>query len=292
MKKLFSVVLTATLGITMATAFAGCGNDPINDNTQNRAENAVELIRAMYLEDFDGTESPTDYEVIGQVKSADLSLYPVTWTVTSDTISNLDDYIQIGKMNESTKLVTVSITRAEEAIDYTLTASVTIESNTETVSFNRTIPAKPAKVTMHAGTKEDPFTASNVIEIGNAIEGNAKDNYFMDSDGVTPKQVYVTGYIVDCGTDQTAKGYNRVGFVYIIDDYSEDKTSKSDGALMILSINYDDTNLTCFNDLKKGAKITVKGYIEKYIKNSTSTPQPEVTYYKGNGITCEALEKE
>ena len=288
MKKLFNSLLAVVAGVMLAGSLAGCGNNLVNENEVNRAKDAVDFLREMYLEKFDGTASSDDYEVFGVVKTADVTPYKVTWTVVSDTFNNVDDYIQIGEMDEATKMVTISVTKAEEAIEYTLIASVTVGNNTETVSFNRTIPASPK---YHAGTQADPFTASNVIEIGNAIEGNAKDNYFMDADGVTPKQVYVTGYIVDCGTDQTSKGYNRVGFVYIVDDYSEDKTSKSDGALMILSINYDDTNLTCFNDLKKGAKITVKGYIEKYIKNSSTAPQAEVTYYNGNGITCEALEK-
>ncbi|MDE7440058.1 MAG: hypothetical protein K2N23_06090 [Clostridia bacterium] len=290
MKKIFSAILTAALVAITAIAFVGCGNKPTNDDTENRAKDAIKILKGNYLDKFAGTESPEDYEVFGVVKTKDVTPYPVTWTVTSDAFNNLQDYVQVGAMDESSKLVTVSVTRAEQAIAYTLTASVTVGSKTESVSFDRIVPAKPAQISMHQGTQEDPFTAANVIEIGNAIAGSEKDNYYMEEDGVTPKQVYVTGYIVDCGTDQTSKGYNRVGFVYIVDEYSEDKTSKSEGALMILSINYDESNLTCYGDLKKGAKITVKGYIEKYIKNSTTAPQPEVTYYKGNGITCEALE--
>lgn len=285
MKKLLSAGLVSVLSVACVAAFAGCNNSA-KDMTENKAKDAAEIVRHMYEEKFDGTQSADGYEVVSQVRIAE-EVYRVDWAVTSETFGNVSEYIQIGDIDETTKLITVSVTQAEEVIDYTLTATVKDGSCSEEVSFKRQVPAKSK---MHAGTQADPFTLSNVIEIANAIEGNAKDNYYTDENG-TPKQVYVTGYIVDCGTDQTAKGYNRVGFVWIADEYENGKDKTSADAVMVLSINYDATNLTCYGDLKKGAKITVKGYIEKYIKNSTASPQPEVTYYKGNGITCEALEK-
>lgn len=287
MKKLISTVFIGLLGVACAASFTGCKGNQAKDIEDNQAKNAAEIIRFMYEEKFDGTQSAENYQVVSQVKVAE-EVHKVNWSVSSATFNNVSEYIQIGEVDATTKLITVSVTLAEEVIDYTLTAAVTVGSQTEEVSFDRQVPAK-AK--MHAGTKEDPFTPSNVIEIANAIQGNEKDNYYMDENGKEPKQVYVTGYIVDCGTDQTAKGYNRVGFVWIVDEYDEGKDKTSADAVMILSINYDSTILTGYSDLKKGAKITVKGYIEKYIKNSTTSPQPEVTYYKGNGITCEALEK-
>lgn len=285
MKKLLSAGIVAILSVACAASITGCKNSA-NNSEENQAKNAAELVKHMYADRFEGTQSADDYEVVSQVRIAE-EVYKVNWSVSSATFNNVSEYIQLGSIDETTKLITVSVTQAEEVIDYTLTATVTVGSRSEEVSFNRIVPAR---VKMHAGTQADPLTPSNVIEIANAIEGSEKDNYYTGEDG-TPKQVYVTGYIVDCGTDQTAKGYNRVGFVWIADEYENGKDKTSADAVMVLSINYDATNLTCYGDLKKGAKITVKGYIEKYIKNSTASPQPEVTYYKGTGITCEALEK-
>ncbi|MDE7439657.1 MAG: hypothetical protein K2N23_04030 [Clostridia bacterium] len=89
-------------------------------------------------------------------------------------------------------------------------------------------------------------------------------------------------------TDTTPDA-KRAHWVYIVDEYSEDKTSSDADALCVYSINYDSTNLTCYEDLVKGKKITVKGFLENY--KSGSKLQPEVTYKGDVSVECVYLEK-
>lgn len=278
MKKLLGATVAIAMGATMVVGmFTACNT---GDDAE-KAKEAIKNVRTMYIEK--AKETPESYTVIGKTKIKDGTSYNVDWTVSPDascTIENFSNYVSVGEMNSENNLVTVSITKAEVVIDYVLKASVTVGSTTESVEFKRTVPKTTGS---HAGTLEDPYTCENVVDIAKTMTPKAK---LEESDN--PVAVYVKGYIVDCGKDQGTS--NRVGYVYIVDEYSPEKTSKSPDALMILSINYG-TVLTQYSDLAKGDLITVKGYIMNYQKNAQTDPQPEVTYYGSNGVTCEAYQK-
>lgn len=272
MKKLLGATLACGMGLVFACSFAACDTN----NDAEIAEKAINTVKVKYIDD--AVETPNDYTVIGQTKVAE-GTYPITWTVsTAETGYSLSDYVTVGTMNETTKMVTVSVTKADFAIEYTLTASITVGSVTKTVDFSKKVPAKPVE---HDGTLANPYSVANVVDIASKMTPKAK---LEESDN--PVAVYVKGYIVDCGSDSGT----RAGFVYIVDEYSPTKDKNSPDALMILSINYG-TVLTSFSDLEKGAEIVVKGYIMNYQKSGSTTTQPEVTYYGANGVTCEVYNK-
>lgn len=277
MKKLLGATVAIAMGATMVVGmFTACNT---GDDVE-KAKEAIKNVRTMYIES--AKETPESYSVTGKIKIKDGTSYDVDWTVLPDascTIENFSNYVSVGEMGTDSK-VTISITKAEVVIDYVLKASVTVGSSTESVEFKHTVPKTTGS---HAGTLADPYTCENVVDIAKTMTPKAK---LEESDN--PVAVYVKGYIVDCGTDSA--GNNRVGYVYIVDEYSPEKTSKSPDALMILSINYG-TVLTQYSDLAKGDLITVKGYIMNYQKNAQTDPQPEVTYYGSNGVTCEAYQK-
>lgn len=264
MKKLLTATLAIAMGATLVGALAACGN-----NDADTAKKAIQNVRTMYAEK--AVETPDNYTVIGQTKVGD-DVYAIDWTVTS-TFENFGNYVSVGEMDATSKLVTVSVTKAEAAIDYTLKASVTVGSATETEEFTRKVPAKAAE---HAGTQEDPYTAANVQEIGEKLANSA----YYEVDGAA-KQVYVKGYVVDAGTPDAAKG--RVNNVYIVDEYSADKDKNSADAVLVYSITYDNEVFPGTVPLKSGDLIVVKGFIQKY--KSTI----EVTYKGGDSVLCVSL---
>ena len=126
-KKLLSFILALAVGLGCIGVLVACGKDDAAT-----AKSAIETIKVMYSED--PVETPTDYTVIGQVKASDSKTYPITWK--TDTTNAV-----VSKMDSTTKLVTVAITRAAEDISYKLTASITVGKKTESVSFDHKIPA-------------------------------------------------------------------------------------------------------------------------------------------------------
>lgn len=274
MKKLLGATLACGMGLVFACSFAACDTN----NDAEIAEKAINSVKVKYIDD--AVETPNDYTVIGQTKVAE-GTYPITWTVsTAETGYSLSDYVTVGTMNETTKMVTVSVTKADFAIEYTLTAAITVGSVTKTVDFSKKVPAKPVE---HDGTLANPYSVANVVDIASKMTPKDK---LEESDN--PVAVYVKGYIVDCGSDDSTN--KRAKFVYIVDEYSPTKDKNSPDALLILSINYG-TVLTSFSDLEKGVEIVVKGYIMNYQKPDSTTTQPEVTYYGANGVTCEVYNK-
>ncbi len=268
MKKLLCAALVLVMSIMCTLALVACtGNEGADD--AKIAKDAITAVRGMYIDKAE--ETPADYTVIGQVKQNN-ETYSVEWKVEPAEgceYSDLTPYITIGEMDATTKLVTISVKKAEKEIKYILTATVKVGSATETVTFDRKVPAKPKN---HAGTADDPYLAVNIQELGANLENNT---FLMDGD--TPKLVYVEGYIVETGRDYGTYAQ----FIYIVDEYSADKDRNASDAVMILSISYDENSpVTKFTDIGKGDKIKVSGYIQKYLKDSTSQPQIEVSRWK------------
>ena len=282
-KKLLSIALSLVMGLGCMSALVACGGDPEAD--KEALAKAVQALEVKYDSD---TATDTDYDLLagGTVMvSGKAKKYTATWSVSSD-FKDVKKHVDIGKKN-SDNLCHVTISKADVRIDYKLTATVKVNKQKDTVSFNHYISANAKK---GDGTESNPYSVAQVFEIASTMTPKPK---LEASDN--PKPIFATGYIIDCGTDQrTAKNpANRVGFVKIVDTYSADKNKNDADVLTILSINYDDTTpLTDYSDLKLGAKITVRGYIMNYQKNAESEPYGEITYYGDDGIKCTYLEKE
>lgn len=134
MKKLLSFVLALVVGIGCMATLAGCKDNPNKNGSNNDAaivEKAITMINTMYRDKAE--ETPQDYTVTGEVK-VDGTNYSVTWTTnTANAV--------VGTMNTTTKAVPITITRTDADIPYTLTASVTVGKESDSITFNRKIPA-------------------------------------------------------------------------------------------------------------------------------------------------------
>lgn len=268
MKKLLSLVLSLLMSMVCVAALVACGG---NDDAE-LAQKAINSVTALYASK--AYETPSDFNVLGQTKVGDTS-YPITWTATAkDANVDIDDYVTIGEMDATTKQLTIGITKGDEAIEYTLKAAITVGKETADTSFNHKIPAKPKDA---AGTKDDPFSPSKVVEIAAGLESGAIYG--------APTRVYVSGEIAATGNGTYYPGY--VGWIYIVDEYEEGDGEDSADAVCLYKTPLDPNGpLTNYSELKLGAKITVSGYIKNY--NGTA----ELDSYNGDDIKCEYLEKE
>lgn len=136
MKKKFLIsAVAASVALSAMGALVACGDDTEKD--AELAQQVIATVRTMYADK--SAETPVDYDVMGQIK-VDETFYTINWSVSSD-VADYGNYVVVGDMNDTTKMVTVSITKAEVEVAYTLTASVTVGAVTETASFARKIPA-------------------------------------------------------------------------------------------------------------------------------------------------------
>ena len=276
MKKLLSTVLSLVVGIGCMATLAGCddSNNTSGPSDADIAKGVIETIVATY--DGKDLEVNDNYTVAGQVKYKDGNFYKVEWS------SNSANAV-VGAMNETTKLVTISITQSTEVIEYKLTATVKVNKATESHSFERKIKALTG-IPEGEGTLASPFSVEKAMKIANNLD-NSK---FYDGvtekgvDGAKALRVYIKGYVVDPGktSEQGGKYGGGVQYVSIVDEYAEDKTSQSDDALSVASITYDDTYFTKDNLLTKGEQIIVSGYIERF-NNKAS-----VYFITGQNILC------
>ena len=276
MKKLLSITLALTLSLGVAAGLAACGKEPVADAAATTS--ITSTLNTLY---YGSKVTDSDYTVIGSVKAGGKS-YSIHWSAESEDVEKISDYVKIASKADKSGNIKVGITRTNKDIEYKLKASFKTVDGSKELAYPRTITEKAPEGT--GESIESPYSVAQVFDIASKMTPKTK---LEASDN--PKRVYVAGYIVDCGSDQGTS--NRVGYVKIVDKYVEGMNGNSDGALMILSINYG-TILTGHSDLKVGAKIIVSGYIMNYQKNATSDPYGEITYYGDNGIQCEYLEKE
>lgn len=142
MKKLLTAALALTVGVTCAIGLAACDNGSENTNTMTDAEiaqSAINSLKSAYAS-AERVETPSDYEVLGKVKVSN-TLYDVDWEISASN-NDISDYIEVGDMDEDTYIVTISITKKPPvAIDYTLTASVTVGDATKSYDFEKRLPA-------------------------------------------------------------------------------------------------------------------------------------------------------
>ena len=99
------------------------------------AQAGVNILKKLYDTETNA-ETDKDFTVYGKIK-VDGTAYDVTWTVSA----NASDYVQIGTELSANDLLTVSVTRPEEDVEYTLTATVTVGGKTATYTFTKTLKA-------------------------------------------------------------------------------------------------------------------------------------------------------
>ena len=291
MKKFLISVFMLIMSVTLVFGFAACRDNEEQVSDADIAQKAIEQVKSLYGSVADNDDH---YDVLGQVKVNE-ELYDIVWTVSSET-ANIENYVSIGQMDATSKVVRIKLTMGEETINFKLKATVKVGEAEQSAEFAHKLNAKPADA---QGTADDPYSTRKVIEIANSLQGTPPVYYYSEADkgAATPTLVWVEGYLVEWGDEKTFTGGGRVNFVYIVENYTEDSTRNSADALCIASIDYDEENLTCLDDLAVGKRIVVKGYIELYQGGSTTTPKPEIAYFKDaedkyHNVYCEELEKE
>ena len=279
MKKLLTLILSLVIGLGCMVSFVACGKKTEDSNDADIAKRAIESIKSMY--ETKNKEERSDYSVVGQIK-VDNEAYAIVWTSDKENA-------KVGKMDETTKLVTISITPAAEVIEYKLTASVTVGEATESYAFNRKILAAVAEGN---GTFDAPFSVTQVFEIVEKLEnekfydGATEGGVAKDAVNAEANRYYIKGFVVDPGHTYDGVSYKYQGgvqYVYIADDFSEEMNSYSDGAISIASLTYDEAKGIFTKDklLEKGEEIIVSGYIERF------KDKPSIYYITGQNIFCE-----
>ncbi len=275
MKKLLSATLALAIGATCIGTLAACNTDDTTKDTET-AKKAIATLRSVYADKSEITD--TDYDVMATTV-VDSTTYNVNWTAIPDasvTIDNFDTYVKVGAPNGSK--VTVSITKADVELKYTLKASVTVGSATESIEFSRKVTAKAA---VHDGTRENPYSVANVKEITAGMTAKSK---LEASDN--PQLVYIKGYIIDLSTLNTSNP-SRLNYLYIVDEYEAGKKADKYGdALCIYTLTYNEV-LKSAAELVEGSEITISGYIMNY-KPNNGDPYAEVTYYGDDVVSCVA----
>ncbi|MDE6585985.1 MAG: hypothetical protein K2K80_04835 [Clostridia bacterium] len=170
MKKLLSATLAIAMGATIVGVVTGCDNNPNTPSDAETAEKAVGIIRTLYIDK--DKETNTSYTVVGKVK-VDGSIYDVDWTVTPDatcTVENFSNYVSVGsELNTETDEYTVSISRATQVIEYKLNASVTVGTATESVSFDREVPAKASEESINEVLSFNDLTCRKVFNANQQV---------------------------------------------------------------------------------------------------------------------------
>lgn len=283
-KKLLSTVFALAMGATCTIGFTACGGDDKN-NDADTASKAVNYIKALY--ENKSEETPESYTVNG-VSPVDGNLHTVNWSVAKGEGCELNDisaYVSVGAMNTE-KQVPITIAKAEVAIPYVLTASVTVGKETKSINFNRKVPAKSAG---HAGTQADPYTPSNIRDVASAMESKwdttadqSKSQSYYYPNNETPTRVYVKGYVVSTGNQLFQDKGTYAQFIYLADTFGKGKKQDDADVIMLMSISYAtaDSLIKSAADINEGDCLTVSGFIQNYFKDSNSKAQPEISRFR------------
>ena len=209
MKKIVSLLLILCLALSVGLACA-----------ENAAlEDARSYVKSMYRNKPAST--PKDYTVIGSVPT-DGEPITVVWTTDSDTITVIpqeDGMVKIDVDENNTK-----------ELHYVLTATLTLGEETETVSFERFVPA---------AINLDVMTEEEIVAIAYTLENQAK----------LPAPTALTGKIVAIPTVYSDK-YDNITVNIQVGDLA-------------------DQLIQCYRlkggaDLKVGDEIAVFGTIKNY----------------------------
>ena len=230
MKKLTVWALLLALTVAM---LAGCSNTPAETTapveTQAPTEavsglnDAVAYVKTIYKNAADITAK--DYEVISVVPMG-TEKYEITWTVDV-----AEDVVAVVAGENGMTLIDVNENSAEE-VAYVLTATLTDGTDTQTLSWNHTLPAA------------------------------------MNVDGLTYAQIVELAYSLE-DQNATEDAYRLYGTVTSIDtEWSEDYQNIT---VTIVVAGREDYPIQCYRlkgegakDLKVGDQITVEGILKNY----------------------------
>ena len=230
MKKL--TVWALLLAMTVAM-LAGCGNTAPAETTAPATEapteavsglaDAVAYVKTIYKNAADITAK--DYEVISVVPMG-TEKFDITWTVDV-----AEDVVAIVAGENGMTLIDVNENSSEE-VAYVLTATLTDGTNTESLSWNHTLPAA------------------------------------MNVDGMTYAEIVAMAYALE-DQQATEDAYRLFGTVSSIDtEWSEDYQNIT---VTIVVAGCEDFPIQCYRlkgegakDLKVGDAITVEGILKNY----------------------------
>ena len=225
MKKLTAWALLLAMCVAM---FAGCSNntEPTEAPTEpvSGLTDAVAYVKTVYKK-AEGTVTGKDYDVIGVVPVGAES-YQITWTVDV-----AEDLIKI--VPNENGMVTIDVNEESSAeVAYVLTATLTDGKETQSLSWNHTIPVA------------------------------------MNVDGLTYAQIVELAYAVADGT-VTEDVYRLFGTVTNIDTEWSDEYGNI--TVTIAVAGCEDKPIMCYRltgegakDLKVGDAITVEGQFTNY----------------------------
>ncbi len=233
MKKLTAWALLLALCVAM---FAGCSNEEPAETTQAPVEtteapteavsglaDAVAYVKTIYKNAADITAK--DYEVISVVPMG-TEKFEITWTVDV-----AEDLVKVVAGENGMTLIDVNENNPEEA-PYVLTATLTDGTNTETLTWNHTVPASMSV---------DGKTYAEIVDLAYALEDQ----------------------------QSTEDAYRLYGTVTSIDtEWSEDYQNIT---VTIVVAGCEDKPIQCYRlagegakDLKVGDAITVEGILKNY----------------------------
>ena len=270
MKKLLGSVLALTLGITCATAVAGCSNtgDVGGESDAEIATKAINYVKSMY----DKTtlyETNADYDVIKQYSYSGI-VYDIDWTLSSvsATSNDINDYLTIVDQDELKYTVSVEA-RPMEDIEYYLTASVKVGNETASHSIKKKLVGLG-----------DVMTPSQVNEIGKKLESG---KYYTENGAA--KRITVAGYVINPGSYNYNSGKPRYDQIYIAEEYTRELDKTAANVLYVYRVSADSKFLTGYGALEKGDYAVFSGYLQNY------NGLIELTYNGSDNAQCVALEK-
>ena len=271
MKKFISLMIS----LMCVLSLVACGGTEAKTEITSDLVTAKDYLYAMYK---DGNPvTPTDYTVVGVVNIGGVE-FNVTWTADSETVK----FVQDGKM------VTVDVDEMNpEEVVYNLTATLSDpEGNTESVSFERSVPAA---IIIGAGMSyEEIVEAAYTLQDGIAMEEeyrlfgtitNIDTPYSEDYKNITvtiqigelaDKQIMcyrlagegadviaVGDTITVTGIMKNYKGTIEINSGWIIDFVS--KANDFD------SSNYTEMSINSARDAEKDALVKVDGVVAKVL---------------------------
>lgn len=270
MKKILTAAVAIAMGATLVGAFVACGGS--NKNAEI-AESAIGSIQGLYGRPED-SETTGSFKVLGKT-SVESKLYDVTWSVSSDDVEDITQYIQIGTEMDEDYRITINVERSQTLdIAYTLTASVTVGKVTKTCDIPKTL-LKLGKI----------YTADEILALDQAnfnvnIQNGSTTSTYYSEDGTTAAVVVVKGYVVDPGS--YASNYKNYEKIYIADAADETASAKK---LYVYRVQPDGVYLKDDGStlLKAGDLVTFQGCVSIY--NS----KIQITYAGDVSVKCIGL---
>lgn len=145
-KKWLIAIASCALAVTVALGISACGGDEESGKSdEETAQTAVNMLNSLYLKDgkVKNYETPDDFKRLGQV-NVEGTACAVVWTADVKT-AGYAEYVKVGTEKDSTNQITIDVSRATVDIEYTLTASVTVNEATKTTSYDHKIPKKSSE---------------------------------------------------------------------------------------------------------------------------------------------------